>query len=241
MTENAAMIQHRPHQRLPGADIGWLKARHHVAVGGKADPVHTPVGPLIVWNDDEFAPGRGFGMHPHADMEIITYVRGGAVTHRDTLDNEEVIAAGDVQVMSAGSGMRHSEHNLGAEPLKLYQIWLQPNVRGGAPAYGTRKFPKADRSGGFVTLASGFDGDGGDSGVLPLRADARLLGATLKAGATIEQPLAAGRRAYLVVALGAVVVNGKGLDTGDGAAIDSEAVLRISALQDSELVMVEVA
>ena len=172
------MLQLRAREELDGGDFGWLKARHHFAVNSAGHPAHGPLGSLVVWNDDEIAPGTGFGLHPHVDMEIISYVREGAVTHRDNAGNSGTTEAGDVQVMSAGTGIRHAEHNAGTVPLKLFQIWLRPRHRGGTPRWDTRAFPQADRAGQLVALASGLPED---SGALPIRADARVLGATLNA------------------------------------------------------------
>jgi redox-sensitive bicupin YhaK (pirin superfamily) len=192
---------------------------------------------LRVWNDDEIAPGTGFPLHPHADMEIITYVRQGAITHQDSLGNKGRTEAGDVQVMSAGTGIRHSEYNFEPETTKIFQIWIVPSSRGEKPRWGARPFRKQDRAGRFVTLASGNPQDGD---ALPIRADARVLGAALNAGETAEYSLAEGRRGYLVAALGSVEVNGVQLAESDGAAIDSERVLRVTAMEDAEIVLVDV-
>ncbi|MDP3299468.1 MAG: pirin family protein, partial [Phenylobacterium sp.] len=191
-----------------------------------------------VWNDDEIAPNSGFPPHPHADMEIITYVRDGAITHQDSLGNKGRTEAGDVQVMSAGSGIRHAEYNLESDTTRIFQIWIEPSRTGGAPAWGAKPFPKDDRSGRFVTLASGFEED---ADALPIRTAARVLGATLKAGETTEHALDAGRHAYLVPASGRVEVNGVTLEARDGAAITGETSLTITALEDSELVLVDAA
>jgi redox-sensitive bicupin YhaK (pirin superfamily) len=195
-------------------------------------------GPLRVWNDDEIAPRSGFPPHPHADMEIVTYVRKGAITHQDSLGNEGRTEAGDVQVMSAGSGIRHAEYNLEPEVTTLFQIWIQPTRRGGEPSWGARPFPKGDRAGRFVTLASGF---AEDADALPIRTDARVAGATLKAGETADYPLGEGRHAYLVPAVGAIEVNGVRLDARDGAAVRDEPVLHVKALDDAEVVLVDAA
>jgi redox-sensitive bicupin YhaK (pirin superfamily) len=193
-------------------------------------------GALRVWNDDEIAPGTGFPLHPHADMEIITYVRQGAITHQDSLGNKGRTEAGDVQVMSAGSGIRHSEYNFEPETTKIFQIWIEPSSRGGKPGWDTKPFPKPNRSGRFVTLASGEpDGD-----TLLIRADARVLGTTLQAGETAEYSLAERRRAYLVPAVGSVEVNGVRIAERDGAAIESERLLRITAIEDAEILLVDV-
>ena len=152
------MIERRPFDRLGGADHGWLNAKHHFSFAGYHDPARMGWGALRVWNDDTIAPHTGFPPHPHADMEIITYVREGAISHQDSLGNKGRTVAGDVQVMSAGSGIRHAEYNLEKGPTKIFQIWIQPRERGGEPFWNQRPFPKGDRSGRFVTLASG-DGD----------------------------------------------------------------------------------
>ena len=186
-------------------------------------------GSLRVWNDDEIAPNTGFPPHPHANMEIITYVREGAVTHKDSLGNEGRTEAGDVQVMSAGTGIRHAEYNLEQQPTRIFQIWITPSSKGGSPAWGAQPFPKADRSGRFVTLASGFDND---NDALPIRAQARVLGATLKVGETVEYALGERRHGYLVPASGAVEVNGVRIDARDGAAIKDVAVVRITAIEE---------
>jgi len=230
------MIERRPFDRLGGADHGWLKARHHFSFASYYDPQKMGWGPIRVWNDDEIAPRSGFPPHPHADMEIITYVRDGAITHQDSLGNQGRTEAGDVQVMSAGTGIRHAEYNMEPETTRIFLIWIEPTSRGGPPAWGARPFPKGDRAGRFVTLASGLPGD---DDALPIRTDARVAGATIRAGETAEYALAAGRHAYLVPAAGAVEVNGVRLDARDGAAIRDEDVLRITALEDAEVVLVD--
>jgi quercetin 2,3-dioxygenase len=230
------MIEHRPFAKLGGADHGWLKTSHHFSFADYYDPSRMHWGDLRVWNDDEIAPQTGFGPHPHADMEIITYVRSGAITHRDSLGNEGRTDAGDVQVMSAGSGIRHAEYNLEGETTRIFQIWILPTARGGPPSWGAQPFPKGDRSGQLVTLASGFDGD---DGALPIRAEARVMGATLKAGERLDLSLDPGRHAYLVPATGAIEVGGVRIDARDGAAITEESALAITAIEDSELVLVD--
>ena len=232
------MIEVRAFNTLGGADHGWLKAKHHFAFAEYFDPARVHLGALRVWNDDEIAPETGFPPHPHKNMEIITYVRKGAITHEDSLGNKGRTEAGDVQVMSAGTGIRHAEYNLEKEPTTLFQIWIVPTKDGGAPSWGAKPFPKGDRSGKFVTLASGF---AEDTDALPIRTDARVLGATLKAGEVIEYPLGAARKGYLVPALGTVEVNGVRINTRDGAAISDEGALTIKALEDAEVVMVDAA
>jgi redox-sensitive bicupin YhaK (pirin superfamily) len=232
------MIELRPRAGLGGGSHGWLTTRHHFSFAGYQDPARMNWGALRVWNDDEIAPGTGFPLHPHADMEIITYVRQGAVTHRDSLGNTGRTAAGDVQVMSAGSGIRHAEYNLEPWPTTLFQIWILPRERGGAPSWGSRPFPRAARSGRFVPLASGF---GTDAEALPIRADARVLGATLAAGDAAEYRLDPARHAYLVPASGEIMVNGLRVGEGDGAAITGESGLQVTAPQDAEIVLVDAA
>src|SRR6266446_9263952 len=199
------MIELRPFDRLGGGDHGWLKTKHHFSFADYHDPERMRWGALRVWNDDEIASETGFPPHPHNDMEIITYVRQGAITHQDSLGNKGRTEAGDVQVMSAGTGIRHSEYNLEPETTKIFQIWIEPTGHGDQPGWGTKPFPKEDRSGGFVALASG---DAGDGEALPIRTDARVLGATLKAGQTAEYTLGEERHGYLVPAKGSVEVNG---------------------------------
>lgn len=232
------MIDRKPFDKLGGADHGWLRARHHFSFASYYDPNRMGWGALRVWNDDEIQPRTGFPPHPHADMEIITYVRTGAITHEDSMGNRGRIAAGDVQVMSAGTGVRHAEYNLEDEVTTLFQIWIETDRRGAPPSWGAKPFPKADRSGRFQVLASGMDGPE-DADVLRINAAARVMGATLKAGEWLTYELGEGRRGYLVPAAGAVEVNGVRLDARDGAAIRDEPRLTITALEDAELVMVD--
>jgi redox-sensitive bicupin YhaK (pirin superfamily) len=232
------MIDVRHFDELGGADHGWLKARHHFSFADYHDPRKMSWGNLRVWNDDEIAPNTGFPPHPHANMEIITYVRKGAITHKDSLGNQGRTEAGDVQVMSAGSGIRHAEYNLEPETTTLFQIWILPTRTGGQPGWGAKPFPKADRSGRFITLASGF---GEDKDALPIRTDARVLGATLKAGETAEYAGGAKRHLYLVPATGSVEINGVFVNARDGAAIAGEETITVKALEDSELVLVDAA
>lgn len=231
------MIELRPFDSLGGANHGWLKAKHHFSFGEYRDPTRVHWGALRVWNDDEIAAHTGFPPHPHADMEIITYVREGAITHEDSLGNKGRTEAGDVQVMSAGSGIRHAEYNREGSVTTLFQIWIIPREKGGEPSWGSKPFPKEERAGEFIVLASGFEGD---ADALPIRADGRVAGATLKKGQSTEYALG-DRKGYLVPASGAVEVNGVLVNARDGAAIKGEDVLRITALEDAELVLVDCA
>jgi redox-sensitive bicupin YhaK (pirin superfamily) len=232
------MIERRPFADLGHANHGWLDTRHHFSFADYRDRERMNWGGLRVWNDDEIAPQTGFPAHPHSDMEIITYVRSGAISHEDSAGHKGRTEAGDVQVMSAGSGIFHSEANLEDETTTLFQIWIVPNRRGGAPSWGAKPFPKGDRAGRFVALASGF---ADDTDALPIRTDARVLGATAKAGSELSYPLDPSRHAYLVASRGTVEVNGVRIGPRDGAAITDERALTIKALEDAELVLVDAA
>ena len=232
------MIERRPFEALGGANHGWLDAKHHFSFASYHDADRMNWGALRVWNDDTIAAGTGFPPHGHADMEIITYVREGAITHEDNLGNKGRTEAGDVQVMSAGSGIRHSEYNQEAVTTKIFQIWIMPDSRGQPPSWGAKPFPKGDRSGQFVALASGVQGD---EDALPIRTNARVLGATLKAGESAQYHLGKGRRAYLVTAQGEVEVDGVALATRDGAAIKDVEVFTVRASSDAEIVLVDSA
>jgi redox-sensitive bicupin YhaK (pirin superfamily) len=232
------MIERRKFADLGGADHGWLNAKHHFSFAGYYDPRRMGWGNLRVWNDDEIAAKSGFPPHPHADMEIITYVRDGAITHKDSMGNTGRTPAGDVQVMSAGSGVRHSEYNLEDDLTRIFQIWIEPRESGGKPSWGAKPFPKDDRSGRFVTLASGF---ADDAGALPIRADARVMGATIKAGERVALALDPKRHAYLVPASGTIEVDGVRIEARDGAAITDVANVEIVALDNAEVVLVDAA
>lgn len=232
------MIELRPFETLGGANHGWLDAKHHFSFASYYDADRTSWGNLRVWNDDTIAPNTGFPPHPHRDMEIITYVREGAITHQDNLGNSGRTEAGDVQVMSAGTGITHSEYNREDVTTRIFQIWIQPTRGGEKPNWGARPFPKGERAGQFVVLASGYDDDGD---ALPIRTDARVVAATLKAGDTAEYRLGSGRRGYLVPAIGAVEIDGKRVNARDGAAISDLEVLRVTAIEDSEIVLVDAA
>ena len=230
------MIEVRKFDMLGGADHGWLNAKHHFSFAGYYDPKRMDWGNLRVWNDDTIQPKTGFPPHPHNNMEIITYVRKGAITHRDNLGNVGRTEAGDVQIMSAGSGITHSEYNLEEEVTQIFQIWILPDEQGGKPQWGARPFPKGDRAGRFVVLASGIEGDD----ALPIRAQARVSGATLKAGESATYQLGRNRKAYLVPAVGRVEIESQPVDARDGVAIANLDEIRVSALEDSEIVLVDV-
>ena len=238
MTDFRSAVDRRAFDTLGHANHGWLDARHHFSFSDYHDPARMGWGAIRVWNDDVIAPNSGFPPHPHRDMEIITYVRTGAITHQDSLGNEGRTAAGDVQVMSAGSGVRHAEFNVEAEPTTLFQIWIEPTSRGGEPSWGAKPFPKGERSGKLTVLASGF---AEDADALPIRAEARVLAATLGAGERVTHAVGDGRHAYLVPATGALLVDGERIDARDGAAIAGGRTVTIEALQDAEIVLVDAA
>jgi hypothetical protein len=173
------MIERRPFASLGGEKLDWLDTRHHFSFAHYHDADRMHWGALRVWNDDAISAGTGFPPHPHADMEIVTYVREGAITHEDSLGNKGRTEAGDVQVMSAGNGIRHAEYNREDETTRIFQIWIIPTQRGGTPNWGTRPFPKEDRAGRFVPLASG---NPEDEDALPIRSDARVLGVRIEEG-----------------------------------------------------------
>ena len=232
------MIEVRKFETLGGANHGWLNAKHHFSFADYYDPDRTQWGKLRVWNDDEIQPKSGFPPHPHSNMEIITYVREGAISHKDNLGNEGRTEAGDVQVMSAGSGIAHAEYNMEDEVTRIFQIWIMPDQAGGQPQWGAKPFPKGERAGKFIVLASGIEGDGD---ALPIRANARVVGATVKAGETAVYPLGKDRKAYLVPATGRVEIDGQLVDARDGAAIGDMDEVRVTAVEDSEVVLVDVA
>jgi redox-sensitive bicupin YhaK (pirin superfamily) len=231
------MLQQRPLAEIGGSDLSWLKAKHHFAIGQHGNPAHRALGNLFVLNDDEIAAGTGFPLHGHADIEIISYVRDGVVTHEDSLGNKGHTGAGDVQVMSAGTGIRHAEYNEQEVPARMFQIWLRPREKGGQPRWDTRAFPKTDRAGAFVPLASGYD----SPDALPLRADAEIHGALVKAGTTVTFDFRAGHSGYLVPATGTVRVGGKQVGAREGLVIIDETTITIEAVEDAELVLIVTA
>jgi hypothetical protein len=228
------MIDIRTFDSLGHADHGWLDARHHFSFASYYDPARLGWGRIRVWNDDRIAAKSGFPPHPHRDMEIVTYVRTGAVTHQDSMGNKGRTEAGDVQVMSAGTGVTHAEYNLEDEETTLFQIWIETDRPGAQPSWGAKPFPKDVRDGRFQLLASGES----ENGALTINADARVLGATVKAGESTEIDASPERHLYLVSS-GRVRVNGVPAQPRDGIAITGEEQLRIEAEDDSELVLVD--
>ncbi|MEO5971855.1 MAG: pirin family protein [Sphingomicrobium sp.] len=228
------MIDIRPFASLGHADHGWLDARHHFSFADYYDPERTGWGRIRVWNDDRIAPRSGFPPHPHRDMEIVTYVRTGAITHQDSLGNKGRTAAGDVQVMSAGTGVTHAEFNLEGEETTLFQIWIETDRAGARPDWGAKPFPRDARDGRFQLLASGD----ADDGALTINADARILGATVRAGESIALEASPERHLYLVPS-GRVRVNGVAAGPRDGIAITGEERVEMHAEDDAELVLVD--
>jgi len=228
------MIDVRKFESLGHADHGWLDARHHFSFANYYDPNRMGWGRIRVWNDDKIAAKSGFPPHPHRDMEIVTYVRTGAITHQDSMGNKGRTAAGDVQVMSAGTGVTHAEYNLEDEDTTLFQIWIETDKPGAQPGWGARPFPKESREGQLQLLASG----NGDDGALHINADARILGATLKAGETLEYAADPARHLYLVPSA-RIDVNGTAADRRDGVAITGEGKITVRAEEDTELVLVD--
>jgi hypothetical protein len=230
------MIEIRKHDGLGHADHGWLNATHHFSFADYHDPERMGWGAIRVWNDDEIAARNGFPPHPHRDMEIITYVRTGAITHQDSLGNKGRTEAGDVQVMSAGTGVRHAEYNLEDETTTLFQIWVLTDKPSAEPSWGAMKFPRAERSGQFVTLASGFEED---REALRINAAARVMGATLAKDETAELRIDPARHVYLVATKGPIEVNGVAAEARDGVAVTGVDRLTVRALDEAEIVLVD--
>jgi redox-sensitive bicupin YhaK (pirin superfamily) len=228
------MIDIRPFDSLGHANHGWLDAHHHFSFASYHDPERMGWGRIRVWNDDTIGAKSGFPPHPHRDMEIVTYVRTGAITHQDSMGNKGRTAAGDVQVMSAGTGVTHAEYNLEDEATTLFQIWIETDKPGAEPGWGAMPFPKEAREGSFQLLASG----NADDGALTINADAKVLGATVKAGSSIAYDADPARHLYLVSS-GKVLVNGKQAGPRDGVAITGEGRVEIEADEDAELVLVD--
>lgn len=213
----------------------WLNANFHFSFSNYYNPDRMSHGKLRVWNDDTIKPDTGFAPHGHRDMEIITYVRKGAITHTDSMGNQGRTEAGDVQVMSAGNGVQHSEWNKEDSETTLFQIWIEPAQTGGQPGWGARQFPKGERSGAWSVLASGD----ASKDALPIRQDAHVLGATLKSGESLDYDVKAGRYGYLVLAAGSVNLNGETLNARDGAAITGPETVTLTAIADAEIVFVD--
>ena len=216
------------------ADHGWLNTRFTFSFADYYDPKHVHFRTLRVMNDDRVAGGGGFPMHPHADMEIVTYVLEGALQHKDSMGNGSVIKPGDIQYMSAGTGVTHSEFNASkTEPVHLYQIWMFPEKKGLKPVYDQKNFSEAEKRGKLRLLASP---DGRD-GSVKIRQDNELYATVLGAGESVKHALKPERHAYVQVARGSVTLNGKALETGDGAAISAEKLVELTGVKDAEVLL----
>ncbi len=231
------MITVYPYEKLGHADHGWLNARHHFSFANYHNPSRLGFGTLLVINDDIIAADRGFAPHPHRDMEIITYVREGAITHEDSMGNKGRTAAGDVQVMSAGTGVVHSEKNLEPGVTRLYQIWIEPNKQGVTPRWEAAQFPKHPVTDALPVLVSGQAQHAG-SEALMIHQDAAIYGGNVKAGTTITQPIT--HQAYVLASEGDFTVNGIALKKGDGAEISGEKTITITASSDAEILIIDI-
>ncbi|MGE0609300.1 MAG: pirin family protein [Pirellulales bacterium] len=215
-------------------DHGWLRTHHTFSFGEYHDPAFMRFRSLRVMNEDYVAPGQGFGMHPHRDMEIVTYVLSGELEHQDSMGHGEVLRPGEFQRMSAGTGIRHSEFNPSPDvPVHLYQVWLLPRERGLEPGYEQKAFPVDEKQGRLRIVAS----PDGREGSLTINQDARIYLATLDAGQRITHELAPGRHAWLQLLRGALDLNGKAMAAGDGAAMSDETVLSLSATSPAEVML----
>ncbi|MGY8955539.1 MAG: pirin family protein [Alphaproteobacteria bacterium] len=232
------MIEIRPLPTLGHFQNDWLNAHHHFSFGEYMDRDRMGVGPLRVWNDDTIIAKGGFPPHGHRDMEIITYVRHGAISHEDNLGNRGRTEAGDVQIMSAGTGIQHSEFNVEDESTQIFQIWITPDREGHTPRWETRTFPRGEQAGALVMLASGRTVDAGAE-VPIIHQDAALFGATLGAGQSVTHQLASGRSAYLVPSRGALRVNDNPVSERAGVMITDESEIRIAATDDAEFVLAD--
>jgi len=232
------MIQIQKSEDRGHADHGWLDSRFSFSFAEYFDPEHVQFRTLRVMNDDHIAGGGGFPTHPHRDMEIVTYVLEGALAHKDSLGNGSVIRPGDVQYMSAGTGVAHSEFNASAkEPVHMYQIWMFPDKKNYAPAYDQKHFPEAEKRGKLRLVVS----PDGREGSVKIRQDNQLYAAVLGPGDTVKHDLKKDRHAYVQVVRGGVKLNGQELGTGDGAAISEEPSLQLTGGKDAEVLLFDLA
>lgn len=237
------MITIRPAAQRGHADHGWLNAYHTFSFANYYDPRNMGFRALRVINEDRVAPGQGFGTHGHDNMEIITYVLEGALEHKDSMGNHGVIRPGEVQHMSAGSGVRHSEFNHSkTEGVHLLQIWIMPDSDGIKPQYQQREFGATERNGKLLQVAKSDASENGDASALKIHADASLYASVLQPNETVTYELDAKRHAWLQIARGGVKLNGQALKQGDGAAISKESALEITGThKDSEFLLFDLA
>ena len=232
------MITVRPAGERGRTRTDWLDSRHTFSFNRYYDPRHTGFRNLLVINEDRVAPGQGFGAHSHSDMEILSYVVEGASEHRDSAGGSGVIRAGELQRMSAGTGVTHSEFNASeTEPVHFLQIWILPEREGLSPGYEQRSFPEHERRGRLRLIASREGSDGS----LTIHQDVKVYDALLARGDELSHHLASERHAWLQVIKGTVNVNGTALRAGDGAAVSEEASLTISASEDAEIMLFDLA
>ncbi|MGH8629797.1 MAG: pirin family protein [Burkholderiales bacterium] len=232
------MVELRKGQERGFADHGWLKSFHTFSFAGYYDPRHMGFGALRVINEDRVAPGQGFGSHPHRDMEIISYILEGALEHRDSIGNGSVIRPGDVQRMSAGTGVFHSEYNPSQkERVHFLQIWIEPGELGIAPSYEQKHFSAADKRGRLRLVAS----PDGHDGSVTIHQDARVYAALLDGGERVEHSIDKGRRGYVHVARGRVTVNGHPLEAGDALKASGEQLIVVEKGEDAEVLLFDLA
>jgi redox-sensitive bicupin YhaK (pirin superfamily) len=228
------MIDIRKSEERGHADHGWLDTRFTFSFADYFDPKHVHFRTLRVMNDDRVAGGGGFPMHPHADMEIVTYVLEGALQHKDSMGNGSVIKPGDVQYMSAGTGVTHSEFNASkTEPVHLYQIWMFPEKKGQKPVYDQKNFSEGEKRGKLRLIAS----PDGREGSVKIRQDNELYATVLGEGESVKHTLKPERHAYVQVARGSVKLNGTELETGDGAAITAEKTVELTGVKNAEVLI----
>jgi len=227
------MLQHHKFENLGSANHGWLNAKHHFSFANYYNPEKLSHGELLVINDDRIAPHTGFDTHPHKDMEIITYVRKGAITHQDNKGNKGRTTAGNVQVMSAGTGIFHSEYNMEDEETNIYQIWIKPAEKGLSPNWDAAEFPKMPVTNSLQLLVSG---DG--SAPLHINQDARIYAGRINKGKALQHAIAG--KAYLLVAEGNLLVNDLDAHKGDGVAINDEGSVTLKAEKEAEVLVIEV-
>lgn len=231
------MLTIYPYEELGHADHGWLDARHHFSFARYYNPSRLGFGKLLVINDDIIKAGTGFNTHPHDNMEIITYIRQGAISHKDSAGNSGRTAAGDVQVMSAGTGVFHSEHNHEQVDTLLYQIWIEPSVKNVAPRWEQKQFPKDFAKNSLPLLVSGRDEDK-NSGALFIYQDAAIYGGRLAAGDSITQTIK--HQAYILASDGSFLINNTLMNKGDGAELAQEKTINITAKTDAEILIIDV-
>ena len=230
------MINIIKYDDLGGADHGWLKAKHHFSFASYQNPERVHFGPMRVINDDVVSPQKGFASHPHDNMEIITYVRKGAITHKDNMGNVGKTEAGDVQVMSAGTGVVHSEYNFENEDTNLYQIWIFPNKKDVKPRWDAKKFPKEPVKGQLKSLVTGFENDNDQT--LKIYQDIEILAGNINQGDFVDQVITR-NQAYVLCSKGKIKINGKEIEKGDGAEITKEKNVKIQASEDAEVLFID--